>query len=338
MSAFGAIVHGFERAAHRVAASPGLAAIITALFITALGLVISWASWAWSNTFVGVAVVGLTAFAALLSYLATARHGQPRRTHHDEPPADSTADSQVGEPDQREPEDDTNGPHRSADLATYQAEALEAHRTETHTAPSAVDLVNEAVLASVLEIWEYQMLDPDEVLERVRDAIKHPALLNENDALAALKKSAAIHVEWSQKIKQERYKFLRGFRSDGRQTRLSARNPEFRRVAEIIAPIKAIMPSKQEYLTAIMDLPTGSAADAFRTGYHRHTRDDMWTRQYLILLSELGDNETLIPLLVHRLKDSSIIGTDGEEVTRAIARALLGADSYAAWIQEISPD
>jgi hypothetical protein len=337
VSAFGAIVHRFERAAHRVGASPGLAAIITAWFITALGLVISWVSWAWSNTFAGVAVVGLTAFAALLSYLATARHGQPRRTHH-EPPADSTADSQVGEPDQREPEDDTNGPHRTADLATHQAEALQPHRTETHTAPSAVDLVNEAVLASALEIWEYQMLDPDEVLERVRDAIKHPALLNENEALAALKKSAAIHVEWSQKIKQQRYKFFRDFRSDGRQTRLGARNPEFRRVAEIIAPIKAIMPSKQEYLMAIRNLPTGSAADVFRTGYHRHTKDDMWTRQYLILLSELGDDETLIPLLVHRLKDPSIIGTDGEEVTRAIARASLGADSYAAWIQEISPD
>ena len=100
----------------------------------------------------------------------------------------------------------------------------------------------------------------------MRDAIKHHALLNENDALAALKKSAAIHVEWSQKIKQERYKFFRDFHSDGRQTRLGARNPEFRRVAGILAPIKAIMPSKQEYLTAIRNLPAGSAATLLELG------------------------------------------------------------------------
>ena len=74
-------------------------------------------------------------------------------------------------------------------------------------------MVDEAVFASALEIWEYQRLDPDEVLERARDAIKHCALLNENDALAALKESAAIHLEWSQKIKQELDEFLRDFTS-----------------------------------------------------------------------------------------------------------------------------
>lgn len=123
MSPLGSVIHGFERAAHRVAASPGSAAIITALFVTALGLVFNWVSWAWSNVFAGVAVVGLTAIAALLSYLTTARHGRPRGARHDEPPADLTADSQVGEPDQREPDDATNGPHRAADQATHQAEA-----------------------------------------------------------------------------------------------------------------------------------------------------------------------------------------------------------------------
>ena len=66
MSPLGSVIHGFERAAHRVGASPALAAITTALFVTAVGLVFSWVSWAWGNIFAGVAVVGLTAIAALL--------------------------------------------------------------------------------------------------------------------------------------------------------------------------------------------------------------------------------------------------------------------------------
>ena len=178
------------------------------------------------------------------------------------------------------------------------------------------------------------------ILEQIREALDKPILIPIKQAYRALADAERAHAEYSRPEHVAEFQHrLEAERQRPIGKRERVRRPEFVHLEEMLRLVILVLRPDSEYLKALRALPPGYAAHALKTGYSRKAPvDDFWAYDYLLLLKNLGEKDTLLPLLEERLKDASIT-EKAALATLKLVRDVLGPSSYHSWLDRVDlPD
>jgi hypothetical protein len=195
------------------------------------------------------------------------------------------------------------------------AQSLAGARGAVTSPRDAADLIREAAFTMDLREWPGDQADPDWVLEELARGLARTVIIPRDvgGRMLAVARASTEVVRASGAMKNRR-------QFDGHAF-----------VRELLQPILRVLPSEADYLRALETIDPPLRGPLLKSGYE-NARDDFAAWNYLLLMKDLGERETLLKVLLRRF-ETIPPSHKAANATLRLAREVL-RDEFDQWFDK----